>query len=835
MQLLIVQQNRRRVPLLACCAPALVLIAMLLAGCPARPNGAGQNDAGQTAEARVEYVGRITDAQTQRGIAGAKVALEFAGAPPIVYTDGEGVFRFTVPSTGPTLAGRVRVEAKGYAIYDRNVDIAPSAPRLEDIRLNPEIVLPVPTPTLTPIAADILIAQFDASQATRPVEIGRRLEQDLERQLRAYDLDDVVVKVLDQPVDDDEQATALAQSTGSRAVIWGWYDNYGISVHILLADLGSQSRDVPGINDLPLVLGGDPAADIAFTIRQVLPENVSFLSLFVIGHLYTANNEYANARTAFDAATANLPENVAFENQAILHFFRARQMEAAGSEEYDAIICEYAAAIAQDPTLAEAYNNLGVLVARAGIGAVRPLSDDARQCVEQVGIELGNLLGEALALRPDWVVPKYNLLAQQWASNPDAMNDAEVRAAMEGFLQQDPTLSGAYIVLGLIEAEAGNYAEADERLMGALEHVPKNQAGPVYAALGQISLRQEAYADAEQQYRLAMTLDPHDSSLHEYLATAVLMQSRALFLDGQLEEAAQGLDALLQDERVTLTLHSAAFLRYLAGLLAAAAGDAARAEAHLAAPELVSAVAEASATPIGVASGLPAFSATAAGWPALAERCASAWQGSDESILEDVLVNDPCLPVDLHERISALYDLWQGPPERRFYPLPSILMGQACPFVFTYEHNIGEWLFDTTILYNIVGPEGEQVQARPLARFDGRLLIREVEPEQSWIDLLAVIGVGADGTVTTWLPQAAALRRADDVYLHLEQGDEVVVSFVPADPELADALLAAPLPAAASPAGAAHWWVVAEGYYVPYAVAEPEADATGSHREGGKP
>jgi hypothetical protein len=124
----------------------LFLAALLLGGCTTLATPAA--DAGGYL---VEYVGRVTDATSRRGIAGAKVVLEFAGAPPIVYTDDEGIFRFQVRSAGPLLSGRVRVEAEGYAIYDRNIDVNPSAPQLEDIRLAQQTAaLPTPTPTPTP-------------------------------------------------------------------------------------------------------------------------------------------------------------------------------------------------------------------------------------------------------------------------------------------------------------------------------------------------------------------------------------------------------------------------------------------------------------------------------------------------------------------------------------------------------------------------------------------------------------------------------------------------------------------------------------------------------------
>lgn len=105
---------------------------------------------------QVEYIGRVIDGNTEAPIRGAKVTLDFQGAPPIVYTDSEGVYTFAVRFVARRLVGRVRVEATGYQIYDRFVELPSDNTGIEDIRLSP---LP-PTPTSFPIES-IIIAKAD--------------------------------------------------------------------------------------------------------------------------------------------------------------------------------------------------------------------------------------------------------------------------------------------------------------------------------------------------------------------------------------------------------------------------------------------------------------------------------------------------------------------------------------------------------------------------------------------------------------------------------------------------------------------------------------------------
>lgn len=107
----------------------------------------------QQSSASIEYVGRVLDAKTEAPIRSAKVTLDFQGAPPIVYTDSEGIYRFTVSVEGDKFTGRVRLEATGYENYDRNITLLSNNPTIEDIRLislGIETVVPSMVPTGTP-------------------------------------------------------------------------------------------------------------------------------------------------------------------------------------------------------------------------------------------------------------------------------------------------------------------------------------------------------------------------------------------------------------------------------------------------------------------------------------------------------------------------------------------------------------------------------------------------------------------------------------------------------------------------------------------------------------
>jgi hypothetical protein len=79
----------------------------------------------------VAFRGRVSDVQGHT-LGGAKVILEGKGLPPLIYTDSEGVFAFGLPPDVKEI--KIRVEAPGYDLYDRRVDVSAKT-ELEDIRL----------------------------------------------------------------------------------------------------------------------------------------------------------------------------------------------------------------------------------------------------------------------------------------------------------------------------------------------------------------------------------------------------------------------------------------------------------------------------------------------------------------------------------------------------------------------------------------------------------------------------------------------------------------------------------------------------------------------------
>ncbi len=125
--------------------------------------------------------------------------------------------------------------------------------------------------------------------------------------------------------------------------------------------------------------------------------------------------------------------------------------------------------------------------------------------------------------------------------------------------------------------------------------------------------------------------------------------------------------------------------------------------------------------------------------------------------------------------------------------------GKACPFIYTQDEPGGEWLPQGTILTYHNGKATERTQSQELKNFSGSVLIREIDPETSYIDSLSVVLFYPDGSKVELAPVLEELQAIDGDYLTTDQGDEVEVVFeAPADWAFERAE------------------IIAHGYYEPY-------------------
>lgn len=692
--------------------------------------------------------------------------------------------------------------------------------------------------------ARILIAAFEAKDDTNPGEIPDRIKRDLEKELRKHNLTGVKVETFGTPITSAQGAKTASEQADSKVVVWGWYDKNGITINIYTPEPPSTVDDALRLKEVPWTQGADIAADISLKVRERLPNNITFLSLFIIGSLYYQNNEYQNGHQAFDAAMDKLPREVDLENESLVHFFLARRFEASGNEDLERVVCEYSKSIELNPNFAAAYNNLGILFTKLLIASqtqpdnsieespVFDLSERSKACLSKIGIQdwgdVHVLFEKALSIQPNSAVILYNKVAATWRKeNPEGFpEDSELVTVLDDILRKDPSIPGAHIMRGVLafhekdkDFNKQEYETALREFSNASRLMPRS--AELHVNIGKVYLRKGRLVDARAEFDKALSLAPENIEVRLAIADVALKQGQADFALGHLNainsdrredrysirmgamlksrayvelgNLAAAIDALLtnltkqpdpppaiqsedsQSEGTSgateLNDNDTSLIHYVIGLLYTRDSNTTEADKHwrkcrIPSPDVTW------ADDVRKQAYNDNDTATLS-WSELLSLCragaqdVSRWGATAQ-----------CLPHDLNQRLRKVFDIAQDNiVHRLFYRREVVFGGLACPYVFTYDINRGAWLFDTTILYGLNRRGLEDSQLRPLSRFDGRLIVREVEPESSHIDQISVVVVDRLGQLHILQPQLKILDSADGDYLILHQGDEVHLNF----------------------------------------------------------
>ena len=702
--------------------------------------------------------------------------------------------------------------------------------------------------------ADILVAQFDATLATKKFEIPNRIRANLERALRKYNLREVRVETVPDQVTSVREARGLADQSGAKVVVWGWYDDEGITINLDTPEPASPDDEILKMKEVPWDKGPQSSANISFEIRQRLPDDITFLSLFVLGAFSYQNNDYQKGHQAFDAAMDSLPKEVRLENEALAHFFAARSLEAAGGPDVERIICEYSKAIELNPKFAAAYNNLGIYSTKLLIAQhpdpetivtdspISSPSDRMQECIGKTGYEEKSIdnnapdffFAKALEAQPDSAVIQFNGIASKWTMW-DIFNGQDhyegLVAMLDNLLARDPSIPGAHIMRGVLafEMEGEEYDETrgadfdDDQYQIALKNfsaasrlLPRSPE--LHVNLGKVYSRKKLYPEARAEFERALDLYPNSAEAHLALADtflrlgqidlalrhlgavspdqgkedmsavrmAAILKARVQYEGGDTSGAIQTLLSDLPPEAARKdqvdegpvklpSKNDTSLIHYLLGLLYTAESNPEAAAAHWEAckvPDLSGDSADFLRNNLREQAHSYNDSVTVA-WCDIFSLCVSG--GLDPSRWGET---SRCLPRDVNQRLKKAFDVAQERVAYRiFYRRKVEFSGLACPYVFTYDRMRGEWLLDTTIIYGLDSKELESSQPRRLQRFDGRLIVREVEPEVSHIDQISVVVTDRLGRPHLLRPQLEALRGSDGKYLILRQGDEVALTF----------------------------------------------------------
>jgi tetratricopeptide (TPR) repeat protein len=515
----------------------------------------------------------------------------------------------------------------------------------------------------------------------------------------------------------------------------------------------------------------------------------------------------------------NIPDDVHLANESLVHFFLARQADSSGGDA-TYVICEYAKAIELNPDFALAYNNLGTVFGRfvktdtldLQLKFVSEPSAEAIHCMEAAGLnpqqfrEPRDFYRRALAADPNLTMADFNLAVIEWKLERVSAQESPFLPIFEEFQRKDPSLVGPYVVQGVILEKYSGAAAAIEKFEEGLAAVPSDPQ--LHFLLGQLYLSYEKdEAKAEKEFLAAIDYNPLDAESRLALANLFIGQ-------GRLAEAAKAIEPVFAMDRSTVESTSAVYgAHILQSQIHLEQGDKPAAIATLEMVVPAEDIMPYASFLLGLlyqsdgqeAQALESFSRVMfarrshgegydelqSDWNELVWKCFS----SDAT--EPMPPKEGCLPAGEEARLDPLYALFhQMVIKRRVVQEPPFISAE-CPFVYTFNPETQRWEFETTILYRIV--DVEATQTGELSRFDGRLLIRELEPEISYIDRLVVMAEMKDGSIQILTPQLDTLQEDDSRIVTLQPGDELLVTMSDTIP----------------PVSVRRWWLVATGYYTP--------------------
>jgi tetratricopeptide (TPR) repeat protein len=227
----------------------------------------------------------------------------------------------------------------------------------------------------------VLVADFDAPEA-KTYGVTETVIRQLRLATERYT--DVEIQALNKPITEHE-GDKVAQIEGKKRqatiVLWGWYRTPGevvplsVNFQVLrrpqeLIELGQATR------------GSIQQATIAdlknFTLQTRLSNEMTYLSLFVLGMTRHAAGDWEGAIARFSDALGQKTEPSSSLNQSLVYFYRGVAYLFKGDS--DRALADLNQAITLKPTVAEAYANR--LLIHLAKGDDRQALADASQAIQ---------------------------------------------------------------------------------------------------------------------------------------------------------------------------------------------------------------------------------------------------------------------------------------------------------------------------------------------------------------------------------------------------------------------------------------------------------------------
>ncbi len=434
------------------------------------------------------------------------------------------------------------------------------------------------TPPTSPATAGykIAIADFDGAQASLKVDFSRRIYEEMQGEAASLQGQLSFVQTR-QVYPDAETARKEGQKLGVDMLIWGWYDDLGVSPHIEMISkpvsqtLSLQHNQFFSIARSQYLGDQDPVNDLDLSsfysylrVPRLLtdfnlfaangPQQLAYISEAIIGLAFQARGDYPSALALFDKALANasaLPaggkptSGTPSPGLDLVRFQRG--MILAQLERYSEAAQDLQLAAELNPGLYEAYYNLAILypdictparqleaarTAAEKAVQLQPEQPSAHRLLAGLYLQLSqyeNALNEARAAEKlDDQDPLTYLLMRE-IYKAQGLTDQAQQAAEKGFeLRQAQQSTGkqsdlqTWISLGDAALQANKLDEARQaytRAAGLAKDSPD-----VHRALGNLSFRSGDFSQAAQEFEAWTKLEPKNPWSFNSLGLALLRQ-----------------------------------------------------------------------------------------------------------------------------------------------------------------------------------------------------------------------------------------------------------------------------------------------------------------------
>jgi tetratricopeptide (TPR) repeat protein len=373
-------------------------------------------------------------------------------------------------------------------------------------------LLPSPEPTATPLVINpaeedeilVVVTKFNGENSSKKYNASQRIFEGLQLNLQELAMEKLRVEQIGKVVTDSEAAWGLGEVYSATIVIWGYYDDAGMTPHYeLVQDTGEMQQLDLGKY---IALSSQPARFNLYVARD-LPRAMTGLSSFTIGQIYYSQQKWEDALRFASLAVEIIPEVVEnmpdVEASGIENPYLLRGNIYSWLRDYEKSIADFTLAVATNRDCADAYVGRGG--AYINLGQYEAAQAD---------------LEKAIGLDASIALAHYNrgLMNTFLARFDEALTD------LNRAIELDPTHANAYWLRGYTYYDLGDTAHAMDDMEYLVSLTPDSPVG--YVARGGLYVLAEEYDKAEADLKRALEIDPDSLGANTNLGSLYFRQQK---------------------------------------------------------------------------------------------------------------------------------------------------------------------------------------------------------------------------------------------------------------------------------------------------------------------